>query len=68
MIGKKKIKPICIVLWGSKEFNEIVNASMIIQNQMQDCETIEELYHMFESWQTLVKNMYLKRIKDLTDK
>lgn len=41
---------------------------MIIQNQMQDCETIEALYHMFESWQTLVKNMYLKRIKDLTDK
>jgi hypothetical protein len=50
-----------------KEFNETANVAIVIQKQMDDCETLEEAYHMFESWTEFVKNQYLRRIGELTD-
>lgn len=50
-----------------KEFNETVNATLTIQNQMDDCETLEELQHTLESWQQLIKNIYLKRVDDIVN-
>lgn len=49
----------------SNEFNETANVAIVIQREMANCKTVEELNHTLDSWEELIKNMYLRRMEEM---